>query len=260
MNFNKFNQMLSKKLPLEKSNIFSFLPHAHEDCHDKGIDAEVNKKDYGKKKVSLPKGVVDATNHQKERHDIGQGTVHRQTGGHEEMVDMRLVGMENVVTGEPTLEEDTHHVHDRNQQQGDGNEHLFLAAVHRSYGAHETLDAHIGADVAEEKAARIAHEYLIAAHPAEHVEAPEHNQRTHDGSVKRGYHGMPALHEDIGVGRENEDTETRSKAVDAVDEVDGVDNGHDEYHREWIAHPDGYLVQTEDAVHIGDEKSAERKE
>ena len=71
---------------------------------------------------------------------------------------------------------------------------------------------------------------------------------------------MPALHEDIGVGRENEDAETRSKAVDAVDKIYGVDDGHDEYHRERIAHPDGYLVQTEDAVHIGDEKSAERKE
>ena len=200
----------------------------HEYSADEGVDGYVCQDDERQQEVALPKGVVDAADEEEEREDAGQRDVHGESGVHHDVVDVGLVWLEDAVACEPSLDGYPHDVEDGDEQQRDGDEHLLVAAIHWGYGTHEALDAHVGADVAEEEAASIAHEYLAPSDFPEDVEAPEDHQRAYDSCIERGDGGV--LAEQHHVGQQDENAESRRKAVDAVYEVDGVYNGVCLYH------------------------------
>ena len=171
---------------------------------------------------------------------------------------MRLVRLKDAVTGEATLQRHTHHVEHRDEQQRDGDEHLLLSTILGSHRAHQTLYAHVGTHITEEKAACIAHEYLHSSHFAKDIEAPEDHQRADDGCIERG--NWLTLDEQHCVGRQDEYAQPGRQTIDAVDEIDGVYDDKYYPHRQQITCPERNVVQTKDAIEVADDKIAQRKD
>ena len=124
--------------------------------------------------------------------------MHRKPHAHQDMMDVGFVGHKDAVPRKATLQCHTHDIDHRNQQQGNGNEHLLLAAILWRDGTHQALDAHIGTHITQKKAARIAHEYLQPSDFAKDVEEPEDEQRADNSRIERSY-GM-VVGEQYGIG------------------------------------------------------------
>ena len=159
--------------------------------------------------MALPHSVVDEADGSKQDEYCCQCSVHRKACCHEQVMDVILVGNEYSTPRYPSLEEDAHDIHCRYQHQGDGDEHLFLTAVYGGNGAHETLDAHIGAHIPKEETAGIAHKHLHPSHTPKDVETEEYHQSSDNGSTECCNDGTCVAGEDIGVSRKNEYAQTR---------------------------------------------------
>ena len=97
--------------------------------------------------------------------------------------------------------------------------------------------------------AGVAHEYLaVLLRVAEHVEVEEGHQRAQHGGADGGGHVEAVGVEHAGQEEQGHDAQPRGQTVDAVDEVDGVDDEHQHEHRQRLAYPPRYLPDAEEAV------------
>ena len=80
---------------------------------------------------------------------------------------------------------------------------------------------------ADGQASRVTHEYLLSPlYIAEHIIIEERYEHTKGGEGKHGVDVLVCREEDYSVEKHRHPTQTGSQSIDAVNQVDGIDDEH----------------------------------
>lgn len=171
---------------------------------------------------------------------------------------MGLVGQEGILVVADAPHVHPHHVEARHEHRREGYHHGVGLANALVGWIHRDPDAQQRQQDADGEAARVAHEYLLALlRVAEHIEIEERDEHAHRSHRQHRVEIVADDEERDSVDERGYGAQARGQAVDAVDEVERVDDEHHHHHREGHPGPGGDVAQPEDAVEIADPYSAE---
>ena len=170
---------------------------------------------------------------------------------HKLVVDMAFVGHEGIA---PTADAVNHHTYDIQQRDhqererydnGAGNSRVFDGIVlPELYGEDSQQQSYC-------QRARVAHEYLAPApHLAEDVEVEERHQSAQGRRRQQCIQPPLKHHKHEAESDEGYDAQPRRQPVDAVNEVQGVDDVDYPQHRERHGHINRQIVDAEQPVQV----------
>lgn len=184
--------------------------------------------------------------------------MHVEAHLHDAVVDVGLVGFEHAFAVEFPLERHADDVDAGQEHEGEGDEQGFFAVGEAAcFVRHLVLDGEVGNHIAQEEAAGIAHEGLEPSHFSVEVEEEEGEGGSGEADADEAEEVGVQLVVQVGEGAQDEEGDAGGQSVDAVYEVDGVDNQQDDEDGEWVANPKGYLVHAEESVEIANHQVAE---
>ena len=202
-------------------------------------------------KSASVEAVVDQADGNEEGDDDSKGLVHVESHLHDAVVKVGLVGGKHRLAVELAPEGYADDIDAGDEDEGEGDEKgLFAVGKACGFVRHLIFDGEVGDDVAEEEAARVAHEGFETAHFSIHVEEEESEGGTGQADADDAEEVCLQVVVEIGEGTQDEAGEAGGESVDAVDEVHGVDDEEDDEDGEGVADPNGNFVDAEESVQV----------
>ena len=172
--------------------------------------------------------------------------------GQQLVMDVVPVWQERVLAVAHPVQIDTHHIEAGDYERRVGqHEHVGHTGCHAVGKAPAHLQAEDAEHHADGQAARVAHEYLTSAFGvAEHVIIEERHEHAEGGEGEYGVDVFMRHQEYHSVEQHRHAAQPGGQAVDAVNQVDGVDDEHHGKHRKRPSRPCGYVIYKEQAVQV----------
>ena len=195
--------------------------------------------------------------------DGNHGRMLLHPDGQQLVMDMVLVGHEGVLSVAYPMEIDPHHIEAGDDKGREGQDkgighivQVFCRKAEQQAEAQET-DGHT-----YRKAACISHKYLFTfVGIAEYIEIEEGDQHAKGGKCNHRIDIFMDDDKQNPVEKHGNAAEAGGKSVDAVNQVDGVDDKHHGKEGERIANPLGDCIDEKDAVQtVNPEPSANHEE
>lgn len=194
---------------------------------------------------------------QNERKRLVHGETCRQTA----VVKVTFVRMKDALSAKQAAEGNAGEIEAGNDQQRVGHEKTVRAEGENVGVVHGVFDGQISQSVAQHKTPGVAHEGLGAfAFGTKHVEEKEREHTPHKSDGQQGVGDDVELPKEQGESGESDHRKSGGQTVDAVDEIDGIDNEQADEHGEGIAHPKRNFVDAAKTVEVVDVKTAEGHE
>lgn len=173
------------------------------------------------------------------------------------MVDVRAVGQERALVVADAAEEYAHDIETRDHHRGKCQDEGIGVGLDLMADREQQLDAVDAEDETERQTARVAHEDLLAVVGlAEYVEVEEREQYAERGKGHGGIDVVSQVDEGATVKERCGNTQSRSKAVYTVDQVDRVDEEYDREDRKRVGHHLRQFVDTQQTVEVVDPYAA----
>lgn len=167
-------------------------------------------------------------------------------------MDVVSVWQERVLAVAHPVQIDTHHIEAGDYERRVGqHKHIGHTGCHAVRKAPAHLQAEDAEHHADGKASRVAHEYLPATFGvAEHVIIEERHEHAEGGEGEDGVDVFMRHQEYHSVEQHRHAAQPGGQTVDAVNQVDGVDDEHHGKHRDRPSRPCGYVIYKEQAVQV----------
>lgn len=179
------------------------------------------------------------------------------------MMNMSLVGQEEwlAVTGPEKY--DTYHIKGRDEQDAEGDKQGrtqdFFSG--NSSGVHAVFDDKEAENISQCQTSGVAHKDLASAVGiAEYIVREKGNQDAYTDKGQQGINPLLVVNEDNSQNGKGNHTQTGSKSVDSVNQVDGIGDEYGQQHGQGNSYTCGNLVNSEKSVEIVDVESCQRKE
>lgn len=167
------------------------------------------------------------------------------------MVDVVLVGHERAFAVAHAVHHHTHHIEHGDYQEGESNDYrsgydgFFGRVVHRE------ADSQYAQQQADGERTGIAHEYLPSSlYLTKYIIIEEGHQYAQGGEREGGVEPPAQLGEHTSERQEGDAAQSRCQPIDAVNQVNGIEDEHDDKGGEGHGEPCGYLVESEQPVEI----------
>ncbi len=235
---------------------------AHVPCHQAGAQGEHQGVDHDHQVYVDPdaQGHVEYGEQQACAHDGEHCAVLAHAHVEQLVVYVVLVGQEGVVAGADSGHVHAHHVEAWHHQRAHGHHQHVHARQLRGRGHLHHLEAQDAEDDADRERACVAHEYLLLLlGVAEDVVVEERQQHTQGGEAQDRVEVLAAEVEGHAVDYHGHRAQARGQAVDAVDQVDGVDYENPQQQCEGPHAPPGDLLQAEESVEVGHAQAADHQ-
>ena len=187
----------------------------------------------------------------------------RQSGTHEFVMNMVLIGVEQRAVVAQSVECDACHVGCGYDEQCESDDDGLGAYRPDGCIVHGALDGEEAEGESQREASRVAHEYLgVALDVAEEVKIKEGDERSHESGNQDGV----GVHKDVVVDEidqeagQGDECQTGCQSVDAVDEVDGIVDEYQYEDGEWNADVVGYGLDAKESVEVVDVESGHRQQ
>ena len=251
-----------RKEGLAKPSFASVTDHDTEPDIGDDPDHEHEHKDHIGRDTHIDQGIghddISTRHEQNQHHGHAGSKTHQQ----ELMMQVGTVRLERMGLPTETSHHYSKHIQTRHQQHTEGghqrstvNGMVGLAIVHT------VLDGHQAQDKSQSQATGIAHENLVLLlHIAEHIVTEERHDHAYTDERQEAVHPQSLDGEGEAEHAECHGTESRSQAVDTVDEVDGIGHEDGEQHSKRYTDIGRNLTDTEKTIEIIDVKSRCRNE
>lgn len=227
-------------------------------CHESGENNDVDEDEPGgvdvEQKIAAE---VDEVERDLEQENEPERLVHGESRGETTVVEVGLVGMKDAFFAQEAADGYAGEIEAGNDQQRVGHEKTVRAEGENVGIVHGVFDGQIGQCIAQDEAAGVAHEGFGAlAFGAEHVEQEKRKHAAHQSDGQKGVGNDVEMPKEQGEYGKSYHGKTGRKAVDAVDEVDGVHYEQADEHGEGIAHPKRYFIDAAEAIEVVDVETA----
>ena len=194
--------------------------------------------------------------------DENQRGSRSEAHGHELVVDVGLVWQERILMAAYTAQNHADNIQTRYQQDAEGDDDRgTLGLVGVVARIHAVLDNQEAEDVAQGKAAGVAHENFTATVGiAKYVVDEEGDEYTHADESGLCIEPQLVFRKEDTEGTQCYNTDAGCQTVDAVDEVDGIGNEDYQQHGERNSDVGGKFVDAQQAVEIVDVQAGNREE
>ena len=184
-------------------------------------------------------------------HDARQRMALRHPQGNEFMMDMVLVGSKRRFPVAQAMKHHPHHVqHRHHQERKSDHDTAGKKAVFDGIGFAEGY-RHCSQHHADGERTGISHkDFPTAMYLSEHIIIEERNQDAQSGKGNKGVHPPMQAYEQAAEGKESYHAQSGSKTVDAVYQVDGIEDIDDDEYGERHTDVAGYLMDAEQTVEI----------
>lgn len=174
------------------------------------------------------------------------------------VMNMSLVGQEKSLPVTCPAKNHTHHIKRRNKQDAEGNEQGrtqdFFSGD--SSGVHAVFDDKEAENVSQCQTSSVAHkDFASAVGIAEYIVGEKGNQDAYTDKGQQGIDPLLVVNEDDSQNGKGNHTQTGSKSVDTVNQVDSIGNEYRQQHGQRNSYKGGNLVNPEKSVEIVDIES-----
>lgn len=179
------------------------------------------------------------------------------------MMNMSLVGQEKSLSITCPAKNHTHHIKRRNEQDAEGNKQgrtqdFFCG---NCSGVHAVFDDKEAENVSQCQTSGVAHKnFASAVGITEYIVGKERDQDAYTDKGQQGVDPLLVVNEDNSQNGKGNHTQTGSKSVDTVNQVDGIGDEYRQQHGQGNSYKGGNLVNPEKSVEIIDIESRQRKE
>ena len=179
------------------------------------------------------------------------------------MMNMSFVGQEEWFTVTCPAKYDTYHIKGRDEQDAEGDKQGrtqdFFSG--NSSGVHAVFDDKEAENVSQCQTSGVAHKNLASSVGiAEYIVGEEGDQDAYTDKGQQSIDPLLVVNEDNSQNGKGNHTQTGSKSVDTVNQVDGIGDEYRQQHGQGNSYKGGNLVNSEKPVEIVDIESRQRKE
>lgn len=179
------------------------------------------------------------------------------------VMNMSLVGQEKSLPVTCPTKNHTHHIKRRNEQDTERNKQgrtqNFFSG--NGSGVHAVFNDEEAENVSQCQTSGVAHKDLASAVGiAEYIVREKGNQDAYTDKGQQGIDPLLVVNEDNSQNGKGNHTQTGSKSVDTVNQVDGIGDEYRQQHGQGNSYKGGNLVNPEKSVEIIDIESRQRKE
>lgn len=176
---------------------------------------------------------------------------------------MSLVGQEKSLPVTCPTKNHAHYIERRNKQDAEGNEQRRTQDFfsRNGSGVHAVFDDKEAENVSQCQTSGVAHkDFASSVGIAEYIVGKEGNQDAYTDKGQQSIDPLLVVNEDDSQNGKGNHTQTGSKSVDTVNQVDSIGDEYGQQHGQGDSYKGGNFIDSEKSVEIVDIESRQRKE